>query len=65
MVCGVAEGGVSIVIENHLRDAVAVTHVYKGHTSHLAGSLNPSGKSHLGAGIAQAEFSACLSPIHI
>ena len=51
MVCGLVEGGVNLVVEHYLSDAVAVADVDKSHAAHFAHTLYPAGKSDLSAGI--------------
>jgi glycine/D-amino acid oxidase-like deaminating enzyme len=64
MVGVVAEGGVGVALKYYLRDAVTVTDVDERHAAHLTCPLHPAGKGHFTAGIAQAEFSACICPVH-
>ena len=65
MVCRLTKSGVSLVVENDLSYAIAVTDIHKCHSAHLTGTLNPSGKRHFAAGVIEAEFSAGFGPIHI
>ena len=61
---GLAERSVSVALKHYLCDAVAVADVDKGHSAHFACSLHPTGQRYFAAGVANAEFTACICPVH-
>ena len=61
----VAEFGVGLVVEDDLRDAVAVAQVDERHAAHVADTLHPAGKSNLPAGVGEPELTASSASVHI
>ncbi|EJX10025.1 hypothetical protein EVA_01865 [gut metagenome] len=58
------EVGICLFIKNQLSNAVAITQIDEGHTSHFAATLHPSSQGYFLANVFNTQFAACFRSIH-
>mmetsp|Transcript_40395 Transcript_40395/g.116085 ORF Transcript_40395/g.116085 Transcript_40395/m.116085 type:complete len:310 (+) Transcript_40395:1254-2183(+) len=53
----------TVLLEDDLRDAVAVPHIHEGEVVHVSGDLHPTRERHLLAYVRNAQIAACVAAV--